>query len=383
MFSRAYDGIARQSRAVFVDIAGNDGPGASIGSPGSGHNGITVGALGNDLGNPPFGEIASFSTSGAQDYDGPDGSVPAVRAAVDIVAPGENLTLAFYGGTTGGNNTGIDVSNGATNSYTSNAAGTSFAAPTVAGGATLLVDVAYDRFASNIANAKDGQVIKSVLLNSASKPVGWDNGQTLDANNVIRTSQALDFDLGAGALDLDSAFDQFTQGTNDVLGLGGGVVESTGWDCVIEEDGIIDYVLSDTLSEGSLFKATLNWFVGRTHVETLDSGEIIATDDYFTDLRLELWSLADGIASDLVAISDADFINTEHFAFQLPSTDDYLLRVAWDGERYDLVGNTSQTFGLAWSVTAVPEPAAFPILLMATLYTMLICRRKRVAMAAP
>ena len=203
VFTLTIDGMARQGRTTVVFSAGNSGTTQFVGSPGNGYNTIVVGVLGNDLGNPPYSTIAAFSTQGPQPYNGPDGFVPNV-VRVDIVAPGENMTLAFYGGTTGGNIGGTDPSGGANDWYSFNAAGTSFAAPTVAGGATLLCDVAYDRFAANSANATDGQVIKAVLLNSASKPTGWNNGQSLQGT-VLRTTQALDYVYGAGKLNLDRA----------------------------------------------------------------------------------------------------------------------------------------------------------------------------------
>ena len=50
-----------------------------------------------------------------------------IRPAVDIVAPGEELALAYYGGATGTNGGGVDDTGGANNYYLTNAAGTSFA----------------------------------------------------------------------------------------------------------------------------------------------------------------------------------------------------------------------------------------------------------------
>ncbi|GAB5406874.1 MAG: hypothetical protein Aurels2KO_51050 [Aureliella sp.] len=326
-------------------------------SPGNGYNGITVGALGNDLDNPPYSKIASFSSRGPQDYNGPDGFFSKVRAVVDIVAPGSNLSLAFYGGTTGGNRGGTDPSAGAVDRYSGNMQGTSFASPIVAGGASLLVDVAYDRFAVNIDNARDGQVIKAVLLNSAAKPAGWNNGQSA-VNGTVTTSQALDYSFGAGMMDLDAAFDQFTAGTTDVAGLEGGSIQQVGWDYGVVSEGLSnDYLFADSLLAGTEFTATLTWFVGREWEDTGLGGGITSTDDYFTDLSLQLWSLEAGSLDSLIAISDAAFINTEHFSFLLPETDEYLLRVGWEGERYDFSGNSSQTYGLAWSATAVPEPS--------------------------
>ena len=358
IFTLASDGIAKTSRSVFVASAGNEGENPEVGfrAPGNGYNVITVGALGDDLANPPYGQIASFSSRGPQDYNGPDGFFQNVRACVDIVAPGDNLTLAFYGGETGGNQGGTDPSNGANDWYSWNSHGTSFSAPIVSAGAGLLVDVAYDRFDEQ---ARDGQVIKAVLLNSASKPTGWNNGQFVDSNGVITTKQSLDYNYGAGSLNLNNAFENFTMGTTNVDGLSGGLVTITGWDYgEISEGAVVDYVFDTELAEGNMLTATLNWFVGREWIETKASGTIVAEDQYFTDLRLELWSMENGAANELVALSDADFINTEHFSFELMNTDEYMLRVAWDGERYDFVDNGVQSYGIAWDVSkiaAVPE----------------------------
>ncbi len=167
-------------------------------------------------------------------------------------------------------------------------------------------------------------------------------------------------------LNLTKAFTQYTSGTTDVPGTGGGTVAPVGWDYgVINQNGTQDYLISSTLTAGSTFTATLNWFVGRTWVGTDPFfGSISSTDDYFTKLRLELWNAVNGVATTEVAESSAQFINTQHFALTIPSTGQYLLRVAWDGERYDFVGNTSQTYGLAWAgqLLAVPEPSSIAML---------------------
>lgn len=365
LMTLSLDGMARASRATVVALAGNEGAASNtLRAPGNGYNSIVVGALENDLANPPYNSIAGFSSRGPQLYVGPDGSFGNVRARVDITAPGTNLTLAFYGGVTGGNTGGTDPTGGANNQYTPNSAGTSFAAPIVAGGATLLADVAYDRFASNALNARDGQVIKAVLLNSASKPTGWNNGQS-NVAGVIKTTQALDYTYGAGILNLTQAFTQYTAGTTDVTGTSGGTIAAVGWDYgIVNQGGNNDYLINSSLTAGSSFIATLNWFVGRTFDGTNIIGGLSASDNYFTKLRLELWNAVGGVATTEVAESSAQFINTQHFALTIPSTGQYLLRVAWDGERYDFVGNSSQTYGLAWAgqLLAVPEPSSIAMM---------------------
>ena len=365
LFTVTADGIARQSRGTFVYAAGNEGSATNtIRAPGNGHNGIVVGALGSDTDATPYNTISNFSSRGPQRYNGPDGDLGNVRARVDITAPGQNMTLAFYGGLTGGNEGGTDPSNGASNWYTNNAAGTSFAAPIVAGGATLLADVAYDRFADNAANARDGQVIKSVLLNSATKNQGWDNGQSL-VGSTIQTTQALDNTYGAGILNLDQAFDQFTAGTTDVDGLDGGVIQQIGWDYgIVDEGQSQDYFFDDKILAGTDIQATLNWFVGRSWFGNTTGGSINSADQYFTNLSLELWSVENGAADSMVAISNAGFLSTEHFSLIAPETDDYLLRVNWVGERYDFINNSSQTYGLAWSTVTIPEPSSIAFLML-------------------
>ena len=60
--------------------------------------------------------------------------------------------------------------------------------------------------------------------------------------------------------------------------------------------------------------------------------------------------------TNLIAESKSLYNNSEHFSFNLPTTAQYLFRVHWTSELFDLVGDAnSEHYGLAWSV-AVPEP---------------------------
>jgi Subtilase family/PEP-CTERM motif len=353
-FSIALDGIARASGRTLVFSAGNAGPAAnSLSFPASGYNSIVVGALTDER--HGYRQVAPSSSRGLQDYSGPDGFLPASRARVDLVAPGEGFTLAYYGGSSGGNRNG-SAGESAGNLYVGNVGGTSFSAALVSGGATLLNDLAYDRFAGNDW-AHDGQVIKAVMLNSARKTVGWSNLTSHDADGVWRTHQALDAAAGAGAMDLDRAFDQFTAGTTDLPGDGGGAVAAIGWDHgMLAEGGQANYFFTDPLLAGSRFSATLNWFVGRSWLGSTVAGELIGRDDSFTDLSLELFFADPTGGLRLVAASDTPTLNTEHLVVDLAQGGDYVLRVTWEGERYDLADNAWQTYGLAWEgIAAVPE----------------------------
>ena len=361
IFTLALDGITRSSGRTTVFSAGNSGADTSQfwGSPG-GYNSIIVGALASNN----YSSVASFSSRGPVAYADPLGNnVAAARARVDIVSPGQNITLARYGGTTGGNTGGTDPTGGATNLYTSGVFGTSEASAIVAGGATLLNDLAYGRYAGN-ARAHDGEVIKAVLLNSAAKITGWDNGQVLGGDGVVRTTRALDYASGAGALDINAAFTQFTGGTNDVSGNGGGSVQTTGWDYgVLTQGATTSYSFAQLLGAGTRLNVTLNWFVGRSFSGVDGLGNISASDDFFTNLALQVWRTDAPGGAAMVAESNAAYINTEHLSLFLQSAGLYELRVVWTGERYDLANNASQSFGLAWSAAAVPEPGVWTLLL--------------------
>jgi hypothetical protein len=369
------DGYAAVNpNTTLVASAGNSGPGANtIGSPGSGYNAITVAALANG-GDNSYDTVANFSSRGPQDYADPtNGTVVGGRAAIDIAAPGTNLHAAFYGGQTGGNNTTLTGSTPGppnTNFYNFSVAGTSFASPIVAGAVALVKSASYNSSLASNAASRDTRVVKSVLMNSASKTVGWDNGQTANASGGVTTTQALDYATGAGALNLGQAFEQYVNaGTQDVTGLGNGdlgSVASTGWDFgnVLLGD-TNSYAIAGLLEAGSLFNVTLNWFRDRTLAFT-------EPDIAQADLTLRVIDLA----TNLVISESSSLYNTsEHLSFLLPSSSTYGIDVVYGANTFDLSGSkNSVQYGLAWSTSAVPEPSSMTMMLLST---SLLFRRKR------
>ena len=78
----------------------------------------------------------------------------------------------------------------------------------------------------------------------------------------------------------------------------------------------------------------------------------------------------------LISESASRYNNSEHFRFTIPATGEYLLRVRWHEELFDLVGDAnSEFYGLAWAVI-VPEPATILLLLTAAAM-LLVTRRER------
>jgi hypothetical protein len=376
--TRLIDALAYANRTTVCLAAGNDA--AQVIGPASGYNSMTVGALAYDRSAYPYHAVAEFSAKGPNDYYDPKSGtvIPGVRAAVDLVAPGENLTLACYGGLTGGHNPdiGTDPTLDSTGHpsggyYFLEVGGTSFASPIVAGGAALLVDLGKDRFGGD--NAVDGRVIKAVLMNSAAKVDDWDNGQHPVPNPsglagvVIFTTQGLDYASGAGRIDLAGALWQYAGGSPDAAP--GSGLASIGWSYgIIQPDGRNDYSIGELISEGTRFTATLDWFVNRA-VEGTTGDEV-----QFANLDLEVWRLAglDGAPEALVAESASMYNNVEHLYFSTPADGYYMLRVKWTGENYDLGSPIAEPYALAWNA---PEPATLCLLLAGSVLVTIRHRR--------
>ena len=144
-----------------------------------------------------------------------------------------------------------------------------------------------------------------------------------------------------------------------------------------------DYFFSSSLLGGSTFTATMNWFVGRAFGGVTFEGDIFLADQHFIDLDLEFWQLVNGVPTTMIARSTADYINTEHFQITLPTTANYMLRVNWVGERYNLDEINEQQYGLAWFGTAfsdggaVPEPGTLAFLSAGCLILIFRSRRLR------
>jgi len=361
------DALARENPTVaFVAAAGN-GDAGQVSSPGSGFNNIAVGSLGG----ASFLTPSTFSSRGAADFFNPEENDGAgllhtgVRAAVDLSAPGEQLFLAAYLGPTGALQFLPEITQDPSPAglYFINQDGTSFSAPTVAGGIALLKDVAMGPAFALAEEAFDTRVIKSVLMASSKSTDGWDNGQATATDGVVRTTQALDFATGAGALDLTAAAGVYLlSGTRDVPGSTGGSIAVSGWDFGAVAPGQSNaYAFDSALTEGVILTVSLNWFAGTSIDTSSDLGRGLT----FTDLNLEIGLVNDGVFATLVAESATVYNNTEFLRIGIPSDGQYAVRVTFHGLVYGPSPASPEPYGLAWA-TAQPVPEPSTVLLFAT-----------------
>jgi hypothetical protein len=377
----ALDGMANANPdTTFVVAAGNSGPAVNtVAAPGAGYNAITVGALQNGSNN--YNSVANFSSRGPNTYIDPvNGIFPGLRAVVDLVAPGDQLMSASFGGQGGRNNSTLPGSpNGPPGSpsfYTSGLSGTSLASPIVAGAAALIDSASYNTpaLAANAAS-RDARVVKAVLLNSARKITSWDNDQLPhpNANGGVLTTQSLDFASGAGALDLEQAYTQYLEGsTRDVAGTANGflgLVDTVGWDFGVVQEGIDNiYQIDHTLEAGSQLTVTLDWFRDRA----VNLGTFATFDLGQVDLDLRI---TDVVSGNVISESISAVNVVEHLHFPIPSTSLYQIEVNFFGAIFG--GGTSEEYGLAWYATvAIPEPGSW-VLLAIGLAALGGCRRRQ------
>lgn len=330
---------AKNARTVFVGAAANDGgegPG-NVASPYRNMNVIKVGALDASTG---FKTVAAFSSYGPNDFYNPITGETAKGAvsAVDISAPGTVYTVKQ------------DESLG-------NVSGTSFAAPIVSSAAALMVS--YSKETSMPDDSRDARLIKAVLLNSASKTDGWDNGSRLEsatANGktyagVLSTRQALDYRSGAGALNAEEALAQY-----------GSFGETSFLDSAVKGESVFyDFSAAANLE----FTATLCWNIGAeidgiTYDGSGNVSAISAENSHFANLDLRLWYL-DGGGEILVAQSVSEYNNVEHLFLALEREGEYRLEAAFKDMVYG--DAESETFAVAWNVSQIPEPSVCAALL--------------------
>jgi len=208
--------------------------------------------------------------------------------------------------------------------------------------------------------------VKAVLMNSADKLPGWNNGQQI-VNGVITTTQALDYAMGAGRMNLNTAFTQYT--TSACITTYPGIfstgfnlqVANTGWAYgTATLGGTNNYTFANLLFAGQQIVVTSDWFRNQIWNST--------TNDYVdvaqAELDLMVFQVLTGGSNQLVAESISPVSTTQELYFTLQNTGTYMIEVGYSTNLFDFSGSyDTQNYGLAWSVQDVPEPGTNLLLL--------------------
>ncbi len=373
--TRTIDALARENSTVaFVVSAGNSGA-FPVSAPGSAYNNITVGSVGG----AHFLTPSDFSSREAVDFYNPatGETIEGVRAAVDIAAPGENLALAAYLGSTGGLASLANVVQdpSPTDLYFLRQSGTSFAAPIVAGGIGLLKDVVHYYEENSVplsAYTLDTRVVKSVLMAGATRTEGWNNGQT-EQSGVVITTQSLDYATGAGAMNLE---------------------KNCGYLPALHHEGCLRTWRRCDLSKRLGLRSTGRRRRQRISVHrflrraggTDDLTELVYGTDFdandigqslsFSNLNLEVWQILNGALTNKVAESISLYNNTEFLRIALDTPGEYAIRVAFLGMIYDLDPAANDTdYALAWQAETVPEPSTWLLIIFGLAATIVLRHR--------
>ena len=105
-------------------------------------------------------------------------------------------------------------------------------------------------------------------------------------------------------------------------------------------------------------------------------GNISAIDadlSYFSNLNLRLWYAGDG-GDILIAQSVSEYNNVEHLFLELSQSGDYRLEVVFEDMVYGDI--SEESYGIAWNLSAIPEPSHCAALLGAVAIMFCIFRRR-------
>ncbi len=358
LLTQCIDWSARVHNVLYV-IAGNQGKGG-ISIPTDNYNGITVAfsKLYQDryakvdfanIGDPELGnlqQIIGYETN----TDG--------RRSIGLVAPGHRIPIVNADGTMG------------------QSSGTSFAAPHVVATVALLQEYG-DRqlLVSHSArikakplptpewtkDARQQEVMKAVLLNSADKVQDLGNGLNLNMSRTLfnqshiswLNSQAyrearipLDIQMGAGHLNASRAYEQFSAGQWSYHH----PIPAIGWnyDRLNTPGSYQEYLLEKPLKQGSLVSLTLAWnrwveLQDTNGNDQYDLGETF-TNRGLNNLDIYLMPAAATDLRESVAASISDVDSIEHILYRVPQTQPYKIRVYYRHQ----VHPAEQAYAIAW-----------------------------------
>jgi hypothetical protein len=240
------------------------------------------------------------------------------------------------------------------NGYEATGSWSSFSTPIVAGTVGLLVQkAARDPNLSSALSIRGGNcVIKSILMNSATKLPYWHKGRlTTDDDHQA----PLDCVQGAGMLNATGAFRHLTAGENNP-----GDVPTTGWDMGhLDENRPASNVYTINLEKPAdkLITITTAW---NKHYDSNYPFEAMPEED--TNLRLELWAVNanDPNKDYLLDYSDSSTDNVEHIHCRADANyTNYEIVVSHAKAVDPNRAGQLQTYGLAWNVGEQPQGKSF------------------------
>ncbi|AMV32189.1 hypothetical protein VN12_08700 [Pirellula sp. SH-Sr6A] len=212
---------------------------------------------------------------------------------------------------------------------------TSFATPIVSSTATFLHSAANNL---NMANARAPEAMKAIIMAGADKsPIaGWSNTST----------RPLDSIFGAGEVDVYNSYKILEGGEfNGTSGFPTSNSGLFGWDLGEAQANSNQFWTFEVSPGGSISEASilLTW---NAHYEDAN-GNFDLNEFTVANMSMRLYEATDAGIGSLVAFSDSPVDNVEHLYLMNLSSGRYALEISSD---------IATRFGLAWRITAVPEP---------------------------
>ncbi|TAF06818.1 MAG: peptidase S8 and S53 subtilisin kexin sedolisin [Nostocales cyanobacterium] len=268
------------------------------------------------------------------------------RRSVSLVAPGSNIPVLNPDG------------------KLNKSTGSSFAAPHLTATVALLQEFADRQLRIKQPNwtidARNHQVMKAVLLNSAEKIQDHGDGLRLGMTKTIVDKQnrdwfasdaykdpkiPLDEQMGSGHLNTLRAYQQFMPGKWSSTSS----IPAIGWDYnTINTTSPLEYNLAKPLKQKSFVAITLTWD-RLVELEDKNKNQQYDVDENFQDRGLNNLDLylvkADDPKTEIVACSSvSDIDNIEHIFCPVPANGNYKIRVKFKQQ----VNENTQAYSLAW-----------------------------------